>query len=274
MAEFAYNNAKHASTGYIPFELNCRYHLRISYKEDVNSRSRSKAADKLTEELKNLLAACRENVQHVQELQKKAHNKRTKPRSYATGEKVWLSSKYIKTKSNWKLKAKFFGLFRALHLVSSQSYKLKLPKRWRIHDVFHLSLLEQDTKKKGWADENKAEQLKFEVGGDNKKYEVEGICDSAVYAGESEVGHLLGLYYLVSWKGYPKNKSTWEPASAVQHLRKMVNTFYKNNPNKPIATSPPIDLAPLMANCTIPPNVNDKRKRSQLVVSVRKKAKH
>ena len=142
MAEFAYNNAKHANTWYIPFELNCRYHPRVSYKEDIDSRSRSKAADKLTEELKNLIAACRENLQHTQKLQKRAHNKETKPRSYVPSEKFWLNSKYIKTKCNQKLEAKFFVPFQVLHLVSSQAYKLELPKWWRIHDVFHVSLLE------------------------------------------------------------------------------------------------------------------------------------
>ena len=129
MAEFAYNNAKHASTGYTPFKLNCGYHPRISYEENVDPRSRSKAADELTEELRNLMAACRENLQHAQELQKRAHDKGTKPRSYAPGEKVWLNSKYIKTKRNRKLEAKFFGPFRVLHPVGRQAYKLELPKR-------------------------------------------------------------------------------------------------------------------------------------------------
>ena len=208
MAEFTYNNAKHASMGYTPFELNCGYHPRVSYEEDVDPRSRSKTADELTEELRNLMATCRENLQHAQEVQKRAHNKGTKPRSYAPGKKVWLNSKYIKTKRNRKLEAKFFRSFRVLHLVGSQAYKLELPKRWRIHDVFHMSLLEQDTTRKGRVDEKTAEQLEFEAGGDNEEYEVEGICDSAVYARESEAGHLPGLYYLVSWKGYPKDEST------------------------------------------------------------------
>ena len=119
MAEFAYNNTKDASTGYIPFELNCRYHPRISYEEDIDPHSRSKAADELTEELRNLMAACRKNLQHAQELQKRAHNKGIKPRSYALGKKVWLNSKYIKTKRNRKLEAKFFGPFRVLHPVGS-----------------------------------------------------------------------------------------------------------------------------------------------------------
>ena len=45
MAEFAYNNVKNTSTGYTPFELNCGLHPIISYKEDIDPRSRSKTAD-------------------------------------------------------------------------------------------------------------------------------------------------------------------------------------------------------------------------------------
>ena len=129
MAEFAYNNAKHTSIGYTSFELNSGYHSRVSYKENVNLRSKSKAADELTEELRNLIAACRENLQHAQELQKQAYDKGIKPKSYTPGKKVWLNSKYIKIKCNRKLEAKFFGSFRVLHPVGSQVYKLELPKR-------------------------------------------------------------------------------------------------------------------------------------------------
>ena len=42
------------------------------------------------------------------------------------------------------------------------------------------------------------EQLKFEADGNNKEYKMEDIYDNAVYARESETGHLFGLYYLVS----------------------------------------------------------------------------
>ncbi len=68
MAEFAYNNAKNASTGHTPFELNCGFHPRASYKEDVDPRSQSKSADELATELRELMAICRENLQHAQEL--------------------------------------------------------------------------------------------------------------------------------------------------------------------------------------------------------------
>ena len=142
IAEFAYNNAKNASTGYTPFELNCGYHPRMSYKEDVNSRSQSKSADELLAELRKLMIVCQKNLYHAQKLQKRAHNKGVKPQSYSPSKKVWLNSKYIKTKRNRKLEAKFFGPFRVLHPIGKQAYKLELSKKWRIHDVFQVSLLQ------------------------------------------------------------------------------------------------------------------------------------
>ena len=69
-------------------------------------------------------------------------------------------------------------------------------------------MLEQDITKKGWVDEKTAEKLEFEAGGDNEEYKVEDICDNAVYAKESEAGHLPSLYYLISWKGYSEDEST------------------------------------------------------------------
>ena len=142
MAEFAYNNAKNASIGHILFELNCGYHLCISYKEDLNLHSKSKIAKELSFELQNLMAVCQQNLYHAQELQKRAHNKGVKPQNYALGNKVWLSNKHLRTKRNCKLEAKFLGPFWVLHPVGKQAYKLELPKKWRIHDVFHISLLE------------------------------------------------------------------------------------------------------------------------------------
>ncbi len=148
MAEFTYNNAKNASIGHTPFELNFVYHPRVPYEEDVDLRSQSKSAKELATELKKRLAVWQKNLQHAQDFQKQHHNKNVKLRSYTPGDKVWLNRKYIKTKQNWKLKAKYFGTFYVLHPVGKQAYKIELPRNWRICDVFHVSSLEQDTTNK------------------------------------------------------------------------------------------------------------------------------
>ena len=81
MAEFAYNNAKNASSGHTPFELNYDYHPQIMYKDNVDSCFKSKLAKNPFAELRELMIASRENLYHAQELQKRAYVKGVKPRS-------------------------------------------------------------------------------------------------------------------------------------------------------------------------------------------------
>lgn len=90
-------------------------------------------------------------------------------------------------------------------------------------------------------------QLEFENNGKGKEYKVKVICDNAVYPKESESSHLLGLYYLISWKGFPEGENRWEPTSAIQHLQKLVSIFHKDTLDKPTATSTLIDTIPPMA---------------------------
>ena len=87
---------------------------------------------------------------------------------------------------------------------------------------------------------------------------MESIGDSTVYIIKSEVGYLSYLYYLVSCKSYLKDENTEEPILAVQHLRKLVSTSYKDHPNKLTAIFPLIDSALPMV----------KRKHSQTVSSM------
>ncbi len=86
---------------------------------------------------------------------------------------------------NKKLESKFFGPFQVLHTVKKQAYKLELPTKWKIHNIFYVSLLEKDIIWKGRVD-NKAlpepeKDLEFEAGS-SKEYEVKAIIDSAMYS--------------------------------------------------------------------------------------------
>ena len=120
-----------------------------------------------------MITVCQQNLHHAQDLQKRGYNKEVKPQSYAPGEKVWLGSKYLKTKRNRNMKAKFFSLFWMLHPVNKHAYKLKFFKKWRIYNVFHILLLEQDITKKGQVNDK---QLDFEFeASNNKEYKVDGI---------------------------------------------------------------------------------------------------
>ena len=54
---------------------------------------------------------------------------------------AWLSSEHLDLAPGLsrKLADKFVGPFEVLEQVGEESYRLKLPSHWRVHDMFHLS---------------------------------------------------------------------------------------------------------------------------------------
>ena len=140
-----------------------------------------------------------------------------------------------------------------------------------IHNVFHVSLLEQDITKK----ERVEKVPKLDAGDDSKKYKLEAIRNSAVHAMKLESGHLPRLYYLVAWKSYPKEENTWKPFLAIQHLKKLISLLYKDHFEKPTASSLPVNSVPPMARLTIKlmAKFTPKQKRGRLAKSDNKWAK-
>ena len=148
-----------------------------------------------------------------------------------------------------QIRSQVSSSFSSIILISKQAYKLELPKKWRIYNVFHISLLEQDITKKGQMNDT---QLNFELeANNNEEYKVKSIWDSAVYASPSATEQLLRLYYLVLWKDYLEKENIWEPTLAIQHFWKLTTIYYKDNPEKLTAISPPVDTALPMTKPTI-----------------------
>ena len=69
---------------------------------------------------------------------------------------------------------KFFRPLQVLHFTEKQTYKLEFSKKWKIDDIFHMSLLEQNIIKKGRVDK-KVKQMEFDTNNNNRKYKVEAI---------------------------------------------------------------------------------------------------
>ena len=57
------------------------------------------------------------------------------------GEKVWLDLRNLKTLYHRKMAPKREGLFEITDVLGPLTYRLNLPETWKIHNVFHASLL-------------------------------------------------------------------------------------------------------------------------------------
>ena len=65
VTEFAYNNSKNVNTGHISFELNCGYHVYVSFKDKCDKCSKSSLAEAPAIELRELINLCCQNFLHV-----------------------------------------------------------------------------------------------------------------------------------------------------------------------------------------------------------------
>jgi hypothetical protein len=76
-------------------------------------------------------------------MKKYAHQSRIKPPSFEPGNLVMLNRKKIKSRRPaQKLEHKTYGPFEILNIISPTAARLYLPKLWKIHPAFHVSLIE------------------------------------------------------------------------------------------------------------------------------------
>ena len=110
------------------------------------------------------------------------------------------------------------------------AFELELPSQWRIHPVFHASLLDlyQANEIEG---RKQITPQPPEIVDGMPEYEVEAVLDSKIQRGK--------LRYLVDWKGYGPEERTWEPAEHLTHTEEVVRTYHQQHPQRPSATDIP-----------------------------------
>ena len=84
----------------------------------------------------------RENLERSVGLKQKYYDRKHRNIHYKVGDLVLLSTRNLKMKGTpEKLQRKFVGPFQITEVIGQQPYRLSLPEYWKIHPVFHVSLL-------------------------------------------------------------------------------------------------------------------------------------
>jgi hypothetical protein len=140
---------------------------------------------------------------------------RSKANPFTKGQLVWLESKHLKTNYPKKLSPKREGPFKITEVLGPLTYRLELPKRWKIHNTFHATLLTPFS-------ENDVHGPNFtkpppDLIEGEEHYEVEAIRK------HRKAGR--GYSYLVKWKDYPTGEETWEPASSFTGSKETLDDY-------------------------------------------------
>jgi hypothetical protein len=213
LAQYTHNSWPSATTKKAPYEL------ILGYIPRVHQPQRNTTVPNLQERLKRIEEARRmaqAAITHAQSLYK--DSPRFQP--YQEGEKVWLDAQNLKTTHpSFKLSPKRYGPFLITKKISATTYALKLPSQWRIHPVFHASLL-MPYKETPIHGENFPEPPPDLVEGE-QEWEIEQILETR--------RHRNQLQFLVKWKGYSDAHNSWEPEKNL-NTTESIKEYYQHNP--------------------------------------------
>jgi hypothetical protein len=216
-AEFAHNAVVNETIRTAPFKLTYGYHPWTPVGEVVEVVNPASAA--FVERFQSSLRFARKCSIAAQQRQKAFADKNRVEKTLKVGDKVLLSTKYLNlkhSKNSRKLLPKWIGPFEVVQVVGSVACKLKINPGWRVHPVFHVSLLEP------YRESGRVQPPPPPI-------EMEGALE---YEADSILEHRFWditpkAYYKVAWKGYGIEHNSWEPKSNVVNAPKVVADYWK-----------------------------------------------
>ncbi|KAF8757123.1 hypothetical protein RHS01_03682 [Rhizoctonia solani] len=222
MAEFAYNNAVHSSTGKSPFKALYGWEPSLT---PSNVPTDVPEADNLATQMEaqwqEIEAALRQSKTRM------VAGAVGEPLGFEIGEEAWLDAKNVKLKTlSPKLTEQRLGPFKITKKISDRAYRLELPPTMRIHNVFYVGLLSKVKRDKKRNFENRPPPVTVDG---EEEYKVEGITDMEERNGK--------WFFRVKWKGYGSEENTWEPRENLKNAEKILEKFEREMKKKALGAA-------------------------------------
>ena len=209
LAMFTYNRRTQSSTKFSPFFANYGYNPSLFQPSlPVNNLDTSE----LLSTLRRTQSTLMDNLNKaVQSYKKFADMKRSSGPEVKLNGWVMLNSKNLKLKVGIrKFSPKFLGPFKVKKVVNPVAYELALPRTWKVHPVFHRSLLKP-------FEGTVPKQLAVPQVEPSIEYAVEKILKERTIKGKTQ--------FLIKWKHYPVEEATWQNEEDCSNCRDLILTF-------------------------------------------------
>jgi len=232
MAEFSYNNSVTMGNRVSPYYANYGYHpttIDPPSSEPLNPTSRVYAhwMQTIHDESRKGLEAAQEQIRRYADPAQK------EPPAYRVGDLVILNGCNIKTRRpSKKLDHKNHSPFQIKKIGSPLAVRLTLPRKWKIHNVFYVSLLEpyRNSEHRAPPDPSRVLREADDIE-QSEEYDVEEVMSSV----KCSQGNNKRILYLVKWLDYPERKDWTEETfdnfseGGLEKLRE----FHRRNPDAP-----------------------------------------
>ena len=235
LAEYAYNNSVTTAHDMTPFFANYGYHPQTEWLKEREAQN--PGANLYAHWMQTIHQQARQSLEKTREAMGRYYDRKAKQQpDYKVGDLVILNAKNIRTKRPAKkLAPKLYGPFKILEQRGELAYKFEISDRWKIHPVFHVSLLEPYRTSIRPAREQPL-MTPEDIDG-NLEWQVERIVKSEIISYERRVRGSIRTFeelrYFVKWKGCSEDENTGEPPEHLEHVKELVEEFHRENPDMP-----------------------------------------
>ncbi|QRW22958.1 integrase core domain protein [Rhizoctonia solani] len=196
MAEFAYNNAVHSSTGKTPFKALYGWEPTLTPSNvPTDVLEANDLAQTMERQWQEVESALWQSKQHM------IAGGEGSLIEFEIGEEAWLDAKNVNLKTlSPKLTEQRLGPFKVVKKISNWAYCLELPPTMCIHNIFYVGLLSKVKKDRNCAFKNCPPPITMDG---EEEYKVKGITNAEERNRK--------WFFQVKWKGYGSKENTWEP---------------------------------------------------------------
>lgn len=205
LAQFAYNNSKHSTTGETPFRANYGRNPKV-LEEHSTPESGNEAGEYRA---KSWASIAKKLQQRKEAMESTANKSRRMEPAWEEGTKVYVSNRNAKIRGKGrKLEKLWSGPYEIQQRLSRVVYIVKFPGSEKTKS-FHVSQL-----KRAPVTEPLAKAAKQFL---EEEYEVEEILAERTRRGKRQ--------YLIKWKGYDDSENTWEPEQNLTGSQTLLERF-------------------------------------------------
>lgn len=201
-AEFAINNSVNRSTGQTPFYLNYGFHPRTPLTLELGDAV--PAAQQYAETFAQRMTDAQRFMQAAQDRAKEYADRGRREVTFEPGQHVLLSTKNLSLTGPKKFRPRWIGPFPIETMINRVAARLTLPSTYRMHNVFHVSLL-RPYKSDGTpppAPDDLPEAMNPTA---TRTYAVDKILDHETRKLRTRTLHR----YLVKWHGLTHEHDSW-----------------------------------------------------------------
>ena len=228
LCEFAHNNARSSATGMSPFYVCYGKHpltpmsavieaANAAWNQDPHAHKDFLSADKFLADKRRIVTHAQEAMEAARRRMLRAEDGKRKPATFSEGDQVSLRTKHlgISTLPSKKLFPLWLGPFTVSKVINPAAYQLELPKSWKVHNVFHASLLKQYLSN----GEAVSPQSFTLIGGQDNQFEVERIVDYSPKNAhkDGKLRKINELIYWVKWRGQAYGIDARQPYTNLKH---------------------------------------------------------